>query len=308
MSLAFQQADIIKTCILLPFSSEDDCKAVIDKAQSNIDRLLGPNVRDVLRELNSKMHNDGLVLYVLYAEFFNTETEKCGLDQEWSLIGSPLEALPLTKERRMRFNRLVIETNSVIENTIKNEVDLNRLKYRIRTVNWNEWVKTGVQGQFCLPGTRGEYPDKGQPDLHFFKPNTASGPSHKDLKKKRDESAPPPRDMRLFNSRIFKSTSPAAEAHYRLDPRAPSPPGCPSDGNEKPPENEEDEDDKSWWEKWKSSHLGIPDSLGRFFHPNELGHTAIGTFFKSSMWIGLLIVFQHRSHCRRSTTRDPKRC
>ena len=108
----------------------------------------------VLEALDNKMHKNGLVLYVLYAEFFNTDKEQCGLDQDWNLIPFG-RALPLTRERRERFNSLVESTNSVLRDAIKEVQRAKKIKYRVRAVDWNDWARHGVRGQYCYPGTNG---------------------------------------------------------------------------------------------------------------------------------------------------------
>lgn len=239
--------------------------------------LLKANVKQILEELDSKMHKNGLVLYVLYAQFFNVDTEQCGRDQNWNLLPliPGMNSLPLTRERRQRFNDLVDGTNAVLRDAIKEVKRAKKIKYRIRTVDWDDWARFGVRGQFCEPGTIGLYPDKGQPELQFFKPNTSRGGKYKRLEQRDSVSDVP--NISFENTVLYKSPNPAAIAKRRLDSRAPLPPGCPSDnlpeedGDEKEGEDNKDELRRSWG-------LGLPDSIGRFFHPNELGHTTIGAF------------------------------
>jgi hypothetical protein len=49
---------------------------------------------------------------------------------------------------------------------------------------------------------------------------------------------------------------------HKLDRRAPTPPGCPGDSD--------------WFDP--TLGLGLPDSFGKLFHPNELGHKTIASF------------------------------
>ena len=60
---------------------------------------------------------------------------------------------------------------------------------------------------------------------------------------------------RIYESSMMKSRSPPAVALSKLDPRAPSPPNCPADNS--------------------SFSVPTPDSVGKNFHPNELGHVTI---------------------------------
>jgi hypothetical protein len=67
----------------------------------------------------------------------------------------------------------------------------------------------------------------------------------------------------LYNSVLFNSPHPGAEVRHKLDRRAPAPPGCPGDKPNvdiQPPS------------------IGLPDWVGKNFHPNELGHYTVASF------------------------------
>ena len=71
----------------------------------------------------------------------------------------------------------------------------------------------------------------------------------------------------VYDSILWRSSNPRAEALYRLGSRdAPSPPGCPGD----------DDFDVTLG-------LGVPNTFGRNFHPNELGHLTIASFAMDRM-------------------------
>lgn len=70
----------------------------------------------------------------------------------------------------------------------------------------------------------------------------------------------------MYNSRLWRSVNPPAEALHRLNPRdAPPTPECPGDGG--------------------SGFLGLgtPDSWGKYFHPNEKGHSTLASFALNKM-------------------------
>lgn len=73
-------------------------------------------------------------------------------------------------------------------------------------------------------------------------------------------------DRAIYKSILWNSPNPRAAALKKLDPRAPSMPGCPGD--------KDVEDDEGTIDLGKI----LPDFFGRIFHPNELGHTAIASF------------------------------
>ncbi len=74
----------------------------------------------------------------------------------------------------------------------------------------------------------------------------------------------------MYESILYKSPNPRAVALYELDPRGdtPSPPNCPGDN------------DKGFD---PTLGLGLPDTFGKNFHPNELGHVTIASFAMQKM-------------------------
>ncbi len=137
--------------------------------------------------------------------------------------------------------------------------DLNQL-------DWDPWAIEGVNGQMyvarfhlsfnsdipkkptriadfsnrCDPSSTGRYPDDKQPNLQFFKPDSyiASG-DHEELKKREEHIRRRPLNRRaptivdgvdtaVYDTLLYKSVNPSADALYKLDKRAPSPPNCES--------------------------------------------------------------------------------
>ncbi len=164
--------------IRLSWSGTAVCEEVINTAQKNIDTILKPNLKSILLHMNSKMKKDAVVVYNGYAQFFNTDDEDtCGKNQDWTFPnlvpwkwGSP--GIPLDVARRKRFNSLVIEINDAIKDVVEDVKKNGNIHYHIGVADWDPWVWKGVRGQFCDPKGEGFYPEKNQPDLHFFKPNT----------------------------------------------------------------------------------------------------------------------------------------
>lgn len=264
---------MIKTCIFLPFQGEAKCQAVIDKAQENIDTILKPNLKQLLLALNDRMNTDSVVVYNTYAQYFNTDNEACSTDQAWAFPKLFFTPLKLTIDRRQKFNTLVVNINNAIQGVVDDVTKNSNVKYKIATSNWDPWPREGVSGQCCDPASTGRYPDPQQPDLQFFKPDTFVSPNYHDELRKR-LTPEQERQMRerierstdIYNSLLWKSASPRAEALHKLDARAPSPPNCPGDGSFDP-----------------TLGMGLPDSFGKFFHPNQIGHETISAFALETM-------------------------
>lgn len=272
---------MIEKCVFKPFDGEEGCTSVIDIAEDNLDLILKPNLEELMDALKDKMNDDGIVVFNGYAQFFNTEDESCSEDQNWillNLLGQ--EGLTLTIDRRKRFNELVVKINNIIEEVVEETRKDSSVKYKVGFSNWDVWPSEAVPGQFCDPSSSGHYPDSNQPDLQFFKPDTYVDEDTRDELKRRSDGNDwakykevveevRRRNMEddLYNSLLYKSQNPQAEAKHKLDRRAPSPPKCPGDTDDdiQPPS------------------IGLPDFIGKNFHPNELGHYTIASFALQTM-------------------------
>lgn len=261
---------------MLPYDGEATCTAIIKKAQENIDTILKPNLKSILRALQRKTAKDAIVVYNGYARFFNTENESCATAQAWNIVKWLPQywfktALKVTVARRKLFNTLVVNINQAIQDSI---TDISgELNYTIGFSNWDPWAIDGVKGQMCDPLSTGAYPDPKQPDLQFFKPDTKIPDwTHDELRRRSgvDNAAIPDSkfsentmeiDPRIYNTLLWNSANPGADVVHKLDSRAPSPPNCPGDG---------DFD--------VTLGVGLPDTFGKLFHPNELGHQTIASF------------------------------
>ncbi|KAK4143162.1 SGNH hydrolase-type esterase domain-containing protein [Dichotomopilus funicola] len=258
----------------------DACTDVISIAQNNLDKILKGNLELLLDALEDKMNDDSVVVFNGYAQFFNTENEDCADNQDWTLFNLlNKDALKLTVKRRKTFNDLVVQINDIIKEVVDDAKD--KYKYKIGFSNWDLWPREGVDGQFCDPASTGEYPDPDQPELQFFKPDTRIDLTG-ELRKRdgtlermysnetlwnierenRDRSARVKRN--IYNSLLMHSPNPQAEARHLLQNRAdkPSRANCPDD---------EDVD-------IQPASIGLPNSIAKNFHPNELGHYTIASW------------------------------
>ena len=273
----------------MAYDGEDACAQVLAAAESNMQTVLTNNLSRILEELFYKMADNGIVMIMGYAPFFNTDNDDCR-EQDWALPEFwkwryQLElGLKLTKDRRIRLNKLVADVNNVIRDVVRQyQVDPRYDKLNIDFVDWSMWPAK-AQGQMCDPKSDGIYPDNKQPELMFFKPNTKPVPRHTGLKvrdvdggliddgeqssrKPQQQQEGQPLDLsmnRFYDSPLYKSPNPRAVARAELDPRAPSTPTCPGDND------------------W---NLEIPDSLAKYFHPNVKGHAAMASFALKSVAI-----------------------
>lgn len=271
-------AKLIEKCVFVP-SGDSTCEDVIALAQSNLETILKGNMQQLMEALNEKMNDDGIVIYNGYGQFFNTETEDCA-NQAWTYATLWPGNSGLTIARRKVFNDLVIQINSIIKTVVEETSSNSDYKWKIGYSNWDPWVYDGVNGQMCDPDGSGDYPDPDQPNLQFFKPDTSVSDDDVDLKRREEWASVGDRrraalaeverrnlETELYNSLLFNSVNPGAAAKHKLDKRSPTPPGCPGDTQD----------------EIQAPSIGVPDKVGKMFHPNELGHYTIASFALQTM-------------------------
>lgn len=273
-------AGIIADCIMLPYFKNSACETVIAKAQENVKSIIKDNIRHILEALDEKMNDDGIVVVNGYAQFFDTTSNNCdkqSWDAFWFLpLGASYQALSIA--RRHTFNQLVLDINSAIRDAVDEAAESDKVSYKVGYAEWDRWVSNEVDARMCSPSSNGDYPDKNQPDMHFIKPDThpwfnwgddvgrdelrkrdtdledlLSSPRLSSSEKrqvKRLKSIMEARDKNLerdlYDSILYKSSNPNAAVKHKLNPRAPSPPGCPGDGTPS-----------------MTFGLGMPDHIGR---------------------------------------------
>lgn len=93
------------------------------------------------------MAKDGIVVQVLYAQYFNDKTDAC-TSEDWQIIDLDAGAgVSLSKKRRTQFNSLVVDTNKAIKEVVE-EVAAGAKTMTLVTADWDVWAPlTG--GQFC---------------------------------------------------------------------------------------------------------------------------------------------------------------
>ncbi|KAK3897846.1 SGNH hydrolase-type esterase domain-containing protein [Staphylotrichum tortipilum] len=313
--------DIIKDCIVLAFYDEATCNAILQKAEQNLANIMRSNIKEMLLALNSKMATNGIVVYNSYARFFNTDNEKCATDEDWGLfpwvaytwLGIRSTPLPLTIARRQRFNTLTAGLNDLIREVIHDVAD--EVNYKIGFNNWDLWPIEGVDGQMCSPSSSGAYPDRNQPDLLFFKPDTRKtlfrspffkrnlelqvenstatpvtsgtppipGPSDSPLPPLEEADIDPVLKARL---EYLRDSIPARDLDENGVDRAiyrsslwnsvnPRAAALHALDKRAPTVPSCPSDARGWL---PSLGFLLPDFFGRIFHPNEKGHNAIASF------------------------------
>lgn len=273
-------AQIIKDCIMVPYFKSSACNTVIAKAQENVKSIIKDNVKQILEALNDKMNKDGIVVVNGYAQFFDATSNNCE-QQSWDVfwylpLGASYQALTIS--RRETFNQLVLDINKSIRDAVNEAAESDNIKYSVGYAEWDRWVSNELDARMCSPSSNGDYPDSNQPDMHFIKPDTHpwfgwQNDVERDELRKRDmdleEMLNSPRlstsekrrinrvkavmeardrniERTLYDSVLYKSPNPRAAVKHKLNPRDPSPPGCPGDGGAD-----------------MTFGMGMPDHIGR---------------------------------------------
>ena len=64
---------MIEKCVFRPFDGEDACTDVISIAKDNLDKILKPNLEQLLDALEDKMNDDSIVVFNGYAQFVSAD-------------------------------------------------------------------------------------------------------------------------------------------------------------------------------------------------------------------------------------------
>lgn len=154
---------LLKACIYTPTNAKN-CDNAINNSQKVITKDLRRNIRNLLLDLSTKMAKNGLVVYTLYAQFFNSETQACNKRSMSLLEGIVLKntAVFWTQDLRRKLNKLVVDANREIQDAIIDVKD----KINVEIADWDPIAKAN-NGRFCEPGVVDKYRDEKNAGLLF---------------------------------------------------------------------------------------------------------------------------------------------
>ena len=206
-------ADVLKACVYYP-GSQEKCDKALEKTKKAIDNDLQENIADLLKALDSKVKAQGYIVYTLYGQFFNAETDECS-QQTWNWFNTVIpgsSGIKLSKGLRMKLNKLVLEANSKLGAAIKGH------SRQIAIADWDQ-AAGDLHGRFC---EKGSDPDPDHPSnagLVFQRLNTQphNTPSRKAAARKRElEKRAPDEIARVFHPTIRGQELIAARALIAL--------------------------------------------------------------------------------------------
>ncbi|KAL9583499.1 MAG: hypothetical protein Q9212_002670 [Teloschistes hypoglaucus] len=146
---------VLKKCVYLT-GTESGCDSALDAASSLIKNKLRANIEDLLASALPVMKEKGVVVYTLYAKFFNAVATGCN-KVNWVLFDPTLRkgtnrGLKLTTRRREKMNRMVDAANQQIRTAIENSRPAFEARgISILVADWDEYVGR-INGRFCEEG------------------------------------------------------------------------------------------------------------------------------------------------------------
>ncbi|KAL9110727.1 MAG: hypothetical protein Q9227_004719 [Pyrenula ochraceoflavens] len=139
-------SDVLINCVYLT-TDQASCDKAIDTATSAI-KDIASNVDDLLTALNYKLSDSGIIIYNLYAQFWNDAANYCD-DKTWNYWDpSGAVGLKLTSANRKAMNQLVTDTNKAIMGAIASAQSSTRASVPVYYGNWDDGVSY-AQGHFC---------------------------------------------------------------------------------------------------------------------------------------------------------------
>ena len=140
---------LLEDCIYWT-TGQAHCDETIKATQATIDRDLMSKTDDMLQKLGPKMRQGNVVIFTLYAQFFNADTDECS-SQSWDWV-KEAGGLKLTKELRKSLNDLVLAANTKLKAAIASQTSSSRpSRLNIATVDWDGYVGDN-KGRFCEEG------------------------------------------------------------------------------------------------------------------------------------------------------------
>lgn len=167
--------DVLKNCVYTP-AGQDNCNKAIDASRDAIDHKLQGNIDDLLQALAPKLKDNGIVVYTLYAQFFNADTDACS-SQTWDWFKEIIPGnggVKLTKDLRKTLNQMVLDANSKIKSAIASQSGSTRPStLNIAIADWDA-AAGETNGRFCEEGSADDPADPSNAGLLFQRKNTAA--------------------------------------------------------------------------------------------------------------------------------------
>lgn len=136
-------------------------------AQTAIDGILEDNIVSLLTSLDAKMDNRGMIVLASYAPYFNNQTSDCTDNQDWVFPGQAgSTSLLLSTAHRTSFNTLVANTNAKLKAAVDKAA--KTASSTIVFADWSAWGEA-IGGRFCESGSSADPDDSSNDNAMFYK-------------------------------------------------------------------------------------------------------------------------------------------
>lgn len=225
--------DILKACVYLA-TNQAACDKAISDGRNNIANMRS-NIDSMLQDLSHKLTKDGLIIYTLYAKFWNDAENYC--DQQtwsyWDPLGTGITGLKLSHQNRQAMNKLTDDVNNALSSVIASARSSTREPIPVYAAEWDDAVEA-VKGRFCEDAASKD--PAGNDDLLMY--IRKNGISYNGKKRR---SAPRQKFRRSSDDVSIVARSSEVEVSSRDT----------------------------------TQNAAAPDSLARVFHPTYMGHQTI---------------------------------
>ena len=245
--------------ILNSITTDGNCNNALSNGINVIQSTLGDSVGQLLDVLATKVNSNGIVVYTLYAKFFNDQADApCTNNENWVYPGNAgSNSLLLTTDRRSKFNALLDAANRVLKQAVT-DAPGRHSGFNVVYADWDPWV-TVINGHFCEPGSSPNPADPSNENLQFFKLDTTK------------RYVPGERRRGLGGDEVvdvYSNISLAEEASDFGNMFETTPVLSPLEGRD-PPSSRCPTNPFGWL---------AGDAIGKIFHPNQVGHVTIASY------------------------------
>jgi len=249
-------------------TSESSCQKAINAAQTAIDGILEDNIVSLLNSLDEKMDAQGIIVLSSYAPYFDNTTTDCTNNEDWVFPGQAGgTSLLLSTSHRTSFNTLVANTNAKLKAAVDKVA--KTASSTVVFADWSAWGEA-IGGRFCEKGSS-PYPDDPSNDnAMFYKLPTPKIFTPGTFYRRNSELGS---DSMLelssnFTAREEQVETENAEAEFERIIDWISNSNSLSKRDEPTVGNCGTNSGGGW----------LPDSIGKIFHPTNLGHEAIASY------------------------------
>lgn len=206
------------------------------------------------------MDYQGMIVLSSYAPYFNNQTDDCTNNEDWVFPGTAgSTSLLLTKAHRTSFNTLVANTNAKLKSAVDRAA--KNASSTVIFADWSAWGEA-TKGRFCESGSSPNPDDKSNENALFYKLATY----------KVFNPGLVYRGFELDTVSDMTLTSNLTDLHEAEEESG-------DDILDSISSSLQKRDGPTAGVCSKSATSGLlPDSLGKIFHPTNLGHEAIASY------------------------------